>query len=90
VKPLIVYVMKKVKQSKKRWAWTEAQIRRKNSEKYRSANWCSVPAWFRREMNKQNKAKERMDVQKIKKGMSEEEVDFSPRHHPKSAGWLWW
>lgn len=82
--------MKKVKQSKKRWAWTESQKRRKSCEKYRSCSWGSVPAFFRRDLNKQTKAKERLDVNKLMKGFAEDEIDFTPRHHPSSAGWLWW
>lgn len=80
--------MKKVKQSKKRWAWTKAQKRKCTPGRY--SKWLTVPRWYRRQLHKENKAVEKRALSKLKKGYEEDEIDFGPKHQQSSAGYSWW
>ena len=81
--------MKKVKQSKKRWAWTEAQKRNHwSDQKY---NWSGgVPRWFCRILDKSDKRRCQMALRELKNGADPEEFTFNPKYNNSSAKWLWW
>lgn len=77
--------MEKKKQSKKRWAWTEAQIRRYWSR----GSWYTPPAWFRREYHAANRAFEKAMLNKIKNGYLDNDSYIGTKHHSSSAKWDW-
>lgn len=80
--------MKKKKQSKKRWAWTEAQ-KRKHFPKHR--NWYSGPPnWFCKLLEKSDKSKCQKALLELKNGGDPEDFIFNPKYKGSSAKWLWW
>tara|TARA_R110000796_G_scaffold248124_4_gene374581 strand:- start:170 stop:415 length:246 start_codon:yes stop_codon:yes gene_type:complete len=80
--------MKKVKQSKKRWAWTEAQ---------RRSYWSLTHNGWRRgpdrnfiiDYHNTNRAYERDTLNKILSGYLEIDTYIGYKHHPSSAKWDW-
>ena len=78
--------MKKVKQSKKRWAQTEYQIR-----KDRTTNWYGgVPKWFCRILDNSEKRKCQKALRELKNGADPEDFVFNPKYNGSSAKWRWW
>lgn len=71
---------------KRRWTWKKKHVRRHQSSK--AFLWGMPPKSYRRPYHRANRAKERMDLRKIKMGF--EDVDTSPKHHPSSAYWDWY
>ena len=81
--------MKKKKQSKKKWAWTEAQKR-----KHWSLN---LPSWSRGptrefivEYHRANRAYEKAMINKIINGYLDEDSYIGIKYHPSCAKWFWW
>jgi hypothetical protein len=79
--------MEKRKQSKKRWAWTEAQRRKHQTS---NPGWYSVPKWYCRLLNKENKACEKAYLKKIMKGDDPDFVELEIKNQASSAGYSWW
>jgi hypothetical protein len=80
--------MKKKKQSKKRWAWTEAQVRRHWST---GKTWGSgIPRWFCRILDNHDKRRCQMALRELKNGGDPEDFVFNPKYNGSSAKWLWW
>lgn len=79
--------MKKVKQSKKRWAWTEAQRRKHQTS---NPGWYSVPKWYCRLLHKENKSCERTYIDKIMKGEDPYIIELKIKNQRSSAGYDWW
>jgi len=78
----------KIKQSKKRWAWTEAQKR-----KHWSLNcwgYESPPNWFCKIIDNEDKRKLQIALRELENGKDPEEFIFNPRNNGSSAKWLWW
>ena len=78
--------MKKVKQSKKRWAQTEYQIRKDRSKNCYSG----VPKWFCRILDNSDKRRLQMYLRKIKQGADPDEEVYNIKYNSSSAKWLWW
>jgi hypothetical protein len=82
--------MKRVKQSKKRWARTEAQGRRDGyctswaSDRYR------VPKDFVQEFINSNEAEIRKSMREINAGIDPEEVFFKVNYMAKCTAEWWW
>jgi hypothetical protein len=80
--------MKKKKQSKKRWAWTEAQVRRHWSV---NKKWGGgVPRWFCRIIDNHDKRRCQKALRELKHGGDPEDFIFNPKYNGRSAQWLWW
>jgi len=81
--------MQKKKQSKKRWAWTEAQKRKHFSKNMRC---CSggVPKWFCKTLRKHDKIRCKKVLHDLTKGADPEDFTFNPKYNESSAKWLWW
>ncbi len=81
--------MKKVKQSKKRWAWTEAQKR-----KHRTCGWTrygsGVPKWFCREFSQKWKNSCNANLKKVKLGEDPDNLYFYTHNHKNIAKGYWW
>ena len=78
----------KKKQSKKRWAWTEAQKR-----KHWSLNgwrYDSPPKWYCDVFDHTNNAIVKKAITDIKFGVDPDDVSFSPRYNNNTAKWYWW
>lgn len=80
----------KKKQSKKRWAWTEAQKRKHWSLNDGSGWSIGPPSWYCRPYHRSNKVREKVYLHKIMKGLDPDELVLNPKHHHRSAGWDWW
>lgn len=80
--------MKKEKQSKKRWAWTEAQKRKHFSA--RCWNDKTPPSWYCNVYNRKNRNKSKRTLYKVINGWDIDYLDFSPQYHHRCAGWFWW
>lgn len=81
--------MKKKKQSKKRWAWTEAQVRKHWSDQRHS--WSGgVPRWFCKIIDNSDKRRCQMALRELKNGGDPEDFIFNPKYNGSSAKWLWW
>jgi len=78
--------MKKIKQSKKRWAWTEAQKRKHWSDK----RFGSVPKYFCKNLHKENKTCEKEYLQKIKRGFDSDLLELKIKNQQSSAGYIYW
>lgn len=78
--------MKKVKQSKKRWAWTESQKRNHYSLKHQD----SVPNWFCKFEHKENKTYVKRYLHKVKNGYDVDYLELKIKNQDSSAGWNWW
>jgi hypothetical protein len=78
--------MKKVKQSKKRWAWTESQKRKHYSLK----RYESVPKMFIRFEHKENKTYEKIYLHKVKNGYDVDYLELKIKNQVSSAGYNWW
>jgi hypothetical protein len=76
--------MKKVKQSKKRWAWTKAQQRKSYNHDY----WYTPPKWFREGYHAGNRQYEKSLLIKIKNGDYSDSY-FTTKFHSSSAKWDW-
>ena len=76
--------MEKKKQSKKRWAWTEAQKRKSYNHDY----WYTPPKWFRKDYHAGNRAYERSLLNKIKNGEYSDSY-ITTKFHSSSAKWDW-
>jgi hypothetical protein len=76
----------KQKQSKKRWAWTEAQKRKHWSTQFYDA----PPSWFCRIIDNEDKRRCQMALRELKNGNDPEEFIFNPKNNGSSAKWLWW
>ena len=81
--------MKKVKQSKKYWALTDAQKRR-DRNKGRKAFGNSVPKWYCHLWSKKWRNIANRSLQKVKLGEDPDTLDFRTVHHKHIALWYWW
>jgi hypothetical protein len=81
--------MKKVKQSKKRWAWTEAQ-KRKSRNSYH--HWPkSAPSWYCKEYDNREKTFAKNQLHKVLRGYHPDDLSLWKRYsHRYSATWMWW
>lgn len=79
--------MKKQKQSKKRWAWTEAQLRKDQSN---SSGWYSVPSWICRIEHRENRTYVKKYLHKIKLGCDPDFEEIKIKNQSSSAGYNWW
>jgi len=79
--------MKKKKQSKKRWAWTKAQVRKQWRTHTR---YGSPPKWYRDTFDHSNNMKIKKELYDIKNGVDPDDLSFAPRYHNNSAKWYWW
>lgn len=80
--------MQKKKQSKKRWAWTKAQLRKRGLYKSFSY-WYVPPKDFRASYHRANRAFEKAMLNKIMNGYIDEDSYIGTKHHPSSAKWDW-
>ena len=76
--------MKKKKQSKKRWAWTEKQRR----SHFSRSRWDSIPSWYTRYLHRENKTLEKMAIHKYMRGNFEKDVVI--KNQRSSTGYSWW
>ena len=79
--------MKKVKQSKKRWAWTEAQKRKKWSL---LRGRMGPPSWYCKFYHIENKTGEKQFIHKIKNGFDADYLEMKIKNQSSSAGYSWW
>lgn len=76
-----------MKQSKKRWSWTEKQIRKTT----KGSNWRrTAPTWFCKFENKAFKTKTTQSLNKVMLGYDTDFLEFGRTKHHHSAGWNWW
>lgn len=77
----------KKKQSKKRWAWTEAQRRKEWSEN----EFCrkSPPHWFTKILDNSDKRRLQKYLKEVKWGNDPDDVFYNPKYNNSSAKWLW-
>ena len=82
--------MKKVKQSKKRWARTEAQGRRD----YYCQSWhyrrYHIPKWFIESFGEAYEAKVKKSMHDINSGVDPEDVFITNRYRAKCSAAWWW
>lgn len=78
--------MNKKKQSKKRWAWTEAQKRKDQSS---SSGWQSVPTFICRIEHRENKTYVKKYLHKIKLGFDPDYEEIKIKNQDSSAGYNW-
>lgn len=53
------------------------------------AYWCgNAPAWFRRDLERVKRAKDKAELKRIMTKGDYEEYSFNPRRD--DVGWLWW
>lgn len=69
-----------MKRSKKRWAWTRANLRKTQSEKVK--DWYSIPNWFRKETTKNQHSH--------LKPFFDENYIHPCKTAKSSAKWIWW
>ena len=81
--------MKKVKQSKKHWALTDAQKRR-DWNRGRKTFGTSVPKWYRDVWGKKYRNIANRSLQKVKLGEDPDTLDFKTVNHRHVALWYWW
>jgi len=79
----------KKKQSKKRWAWTEAQRRKHWSQSHWSRG-GGVPRWFCKIIDNGDKRRCQIALRELKNGGDSENFIFNPKYNGSSAKWLWW
>ena len=80
--------MKKVKQSKKRWAWTEAQKRKHWTQNHWTYD--SPPKWCCDKFDNANNTIVKKALKDIKFGMEPDDVEFGEKFVNNSAKWYWW
>ena len=79
--------MRKLKQSKKRWAWTEKQIRKHKSLKY--IGWYNPPSLYCKFLNKQNKTYEKRYLKNVELGFDLDYLELKIKNQQSSAGYSW-
>ena len=77
-----------MKQSKKRWNWTEKQIRNTFPGRYWGDS--TAPKWYCRGIQKGYKTKTKNSLHKVKRGFDTDYLEFGRTNHRHSASWLWW
>lgn len=77
-----------MKQSKKRWAWTEKYLRKARSKSWRH----TAPTWYCKLENKTYKTNTKNSLHKIKLGYNPDYMvlEFGRTNHKHSATWNWW
>lgn len=81
--------MEKRKQSKKRWARTEAQGRNDYHNHWiKRRNY--IPKWFLKTFSDANERKVKMAMHDINSGVEPEDVFFTIRYRVKSTAAWWW
>ena len=75
-----------MKRSKKRYGWTEKQIRKQRTKQWRN----TAPTWYCKFENKINKTKTKKSLHKVMLGYDIDFLEFGKTNHRHSAGWLWW
>ena len=80
----------KKKQSKKRWAWTEAQKRKHWSVTASWRYYDSPPRWFCKIFDNHDKRRCQKALRELKNGGDPEDFIFNPKYNGSSAKWLWW
>jgi len=76
-----------MKQRKKRWAWTEAQIRKQIPG---SMNRRTAPTWYCKLISKTNKTKTKSSLHKVILGYDLDFLEFGNTSHKHNATWLWY
>lgn len=81
--------MRKVKQSKKYWALTEAQKRKDRTKKFHYySNKC--PRWFCRTFHKKYKSISNNSLLKVKRGFDPYNLDYKTLNHKHIAKGYWY
>ena len=75
-----------MKQSKKRYGWTEKQIRNHRCKQWRR----TAPKWYCRLLNKANKTKTKNSIHKVMLDYDLDLLEFGKTNHRHEAEWLWW
>ena len=78
----------KQKQSKKRWAWTEAQLRKTRSKGHYF--YGGVPRWYCKTFDKQRKHKCKVALKQVMLGADPDDYYFQTQNHRHMALWYWW
>ena len=79
--------MEKIKQSKKRWAWTEAQKRKHHP----FSKWsCGAPKWYCKTFHKKYKNIAKKSLHKVKREYDPDTLDYRTHNHRNIAKWYWW
>jgi len=81
--------MKKVKQSKKRWARTEAQGRKDYYCSWHRRRY-HIPAWFMKTFNDANEVFVKRALHDIERGVDPEDVFIKTRYRAKASAAWWW
>lgn len=82
--------MQKKKQSKKRWAWTEAQKRKHFTKSNMRCCSGGAPKWFCKTFRKYDKNRCKKALHELIKGADPEDFIFNPKYNESSAKWFWW
>jgi len=73
--------------NKKRWSWTEKQIRKaRQYSNYRR----TAPTWFCKFENKGYKTKTKNSLHKVLLGYDTDFLEFGRTNHRHGATWNWW
>lgn len=78
-----------MKQSKKRWAWTEAQKRKHWSINYHGNFSGGAPKWFCKIFHNSDKRRLQKYLLEVKHGADPDDVVYNPRYNNKGAKWYW-
>ena len=82
--------MKKVKQSKKRWARTEAQGRSDHYINSWNSRRYHIPSWFIKSFTDSNETIIRKAMHDINSGVDPEDVFIKTRYRAKCSAAWWW
>jgi hypothetical protein len=82
--------MKKVKQSKKRWARTEAQGRRDYYCQSWNHRFYHIPSWFIKAFTDSNEAIIRKAMHDLNREVNPDEVFIKTRYRAKCSAAWWW
>ena len=82
--------MEKRKQSKKRWAMTEAQGRKDNYCKSWHLRRMHIPKWYIQEHANSHEARTRKAMHDINSGVDPDDVFIETRYRAKCSAAWWW
>lgn len=82
--------MEKVKQSKKKWARTEAQGRRDHYPNSWKAKRYHIPRWYIQQFTNSNEAQIRKSMRDLNSGVDPDEVFIINRYRAKCSAAWWW